>query len=162
MAWRCSGSVVRRVTIGAATRGDAVAALGGTPPKTPRSEAQRLAERLGERLGRYACGECVAFDDFRIDDQQLTPFAQRVIVACRGLGWGETSSYKGLAGRAGSPGAARAVGSVMANNRWAIVVPCHRVVGAGGDLRGFSAPTGVDLKRRMLDLETRPMLRLFA
>ena len=69
---------------------------------------------------------------------------------------GETVSYAELAGRAGSPNAARAVGGVMAGNRVPLLVPCHRVVGAGGRLGGFSAPTGVELKKRLLALEAAP------
>ena len=77
----------------------------------------------------------------------------QVVRACRKIGRGRTRTYGELAAAAGSPGASRAVGSVMAKNRFPIIVPCHRVVGAGGSLGGFSAPTGLNLKERMLALE---------
>ena len=51
-------------------------------------------------------------------------------------------------------GAARAVGSVMAKNRYPLIVPCHRVLAAGGDLGGYSAPDGLKMKRRLLDMES--------
>ena len=65
---------------------------------------------------------------------------------------GHTVTYGELATRSGTPGAARAVGSVMARNRVPVVIPCHRVVAAGG-MGGFSAPNGLQLKQRMLNLE---------
>jgi methylated-DNA-[protein]-cysteine S-methyltransferase len=83
----------------------------------------------------------------------LTPFARQVVVACRRISWGLVSSYGELAARCGSPGAARAVGSVMAKNRYPLVVPCHRVLAAGGALGGYSAPDGLRMKRRLLAME---------
>jgi methylated-DNA-[protein]-cysteine S-methyltransferase len=62
-------------------------------------------------------------------------------------------TYGQLARRVGSPAAARAVGSTMARNRLPLVIPCHRVVGSGGQLRGFSAPGGVAVKQRLLQME---------
>ena len=70
------------------------------------------------------------FDDLEIDDGHLTGFGRKVIAACRQIAWGETLTYGELARRAGRPGAARAVGSVMARNRVPLIVPCHRVVPA--------------------------------
>ena len=69
-------------------------------------------------------------------------------------------SYGELAANAGKPGATRAVGNTMARNRFPIVIPCHRVVGAGGGLGGFSAPSGISLKEKLLSLEgSRPRRR---
>ena len=65
-----------------------------------------------------------------------------------------TRSYGEVAAAAGSPGAARAVGQVMAANRTPLIVPCHRVLAAGGKIGGFSAPQGLALKRRLLALES--------
>ncbi len=59
-----------------------------------------------------------------------------------------------MAAAAGSPGAARAVGQVMRSNRTPLLVPCHRVVAAGGKIGGFSAPQGLVMKRRLLELES--------
>lgn len=105
------------------------------------------------RLEAYAAGDEVTFDDVPVDLSHLTAFQQKVVRACRRISRGKTRTYGELAAAAGSPGASRAVGSVMANNRLPIVIPCHRVVGAGGSIGGFSAPDGLDMKRRMLALE---------
>jgi methylated-DNA-[protein]-cysteine S-methyltransferase len=111
-----------------------------------RSEAASL-------LAGYAEGEQVQFGSIRLDCTGLTPFGRAVTNACRCIPYGTTCSYGELAARAGSPGAARAVGSVMRRNAWPIVVPCHRVLASGGKIGGYSAPGGLDLKRRLLELE---------
>ena len=94
-----------------------------------------------------------SFQDVLIEWPRLTEFQQRVLETTREIRYGETLTYGQLAARAGSPRAARAVGTVMANNRFPIVVPCHRVVGSGNGLGGFSAPQGTTLKRLLLELE---------
>ena len=71
----------------------------------------------------------------------------------RNVPYGQTLSYAELAAKAGSPKAARAVGSVMAQNRVPLIIPCHRVVGSGGHLGGFSAPRGIAFKKQLLELE---------
>lgn len=70
---------------------------------------------------------------------------------------GTTISYGELASRAGKPGAARAVGRIVGRNPIPLLIPCHRVIGADGDLHGFSAPGGVSTKRRILELEGAPI-----
>ena len=92
------------------------------------------------------------FDDVPLDLSHLSAFQSSVVSACRKIGRGRTRTYGELAAAAGSPGASRAVGSVMAKNRFPIIVPCHRVVGAGGSLGGFSARDGLSMKERMLAL----------
>lgn len=106
-----------------------------------------------ELLQRFALGEPVDFSSVPVSLDHLTPFAKRVVAACRRIAWGQTRSYGELAAECGSPGAARAVGSVMAKNRYPLVVPCHRVLGAGGSLGGYSAPDGLKMKRRLLAME---------
>jgi methylated-DNA-[protein]-cysteine S-methyltransferase len=83
----------------------------------------------------------------------LSAFQNRVVRTCRRIGRGRVKSYGELASACGSPGAARAVGNVMATNRYPIIVPCHRVVGSAGSLGGFSARDGINMKRRMLEME---------
>jgi methylated-DNA-[protein]-cysteine S-methyltransferase len=109
--------------------------------------------KLQERLQAYATGEEIDFSDVQIDDRHLTDFGRKIVKACRRIARGETRTYGELAARCGSPGAARAVGQVMARNRFPLVVPCHRVLAAGGLLGGFSAPQGLTMKRRLLALE---------
>ena len=110
---------------------------------------------LVERLREFAYGEPTDFSDVAVETRGATSFQLRVIDACRAIPWGETRSYGQLARSVGRPGAARAVGSVMAANRVPLVVPCHRVVAAAGGLGGFSAPQGVAMKRRLLATEQR-------
>jgi len=109
---------------------------------------------LAERLRAYAEGEAVDFADVRVDQRHLADFARRVQRHCRRIPYGQTLSYGELASAAGSAGAARAVGSCMARNRTPLVVPCHRVVAAGGRIGAFSAPGGSRTKRRLLALES--------
>ncbi len=108
---------------------------------------------LAQRICRYALGEPEDFRDIAIAVEGKTRFQQRVLQACRQIPPGETRTYGQLARAAGSPRAARAAGSVMAGNRVPLVVPCHRVVPAGGGLGGFSAPQGIMMKCRLLRLE---------
>jgi methylated-DNA-[protein]-cysteine S-methyltransferase len=108
---------------------------------------------LIERLQAYAAGDDVDFSDVRIDERHLTEFGRRIVKACRRIPRGATRSYGELAAASGSPGAARAVGQAMAKNRYPLVVPCHRVLAAGGQIGGFSAPQGLTMKRRLLALE---------
>ena len=110
--------------------------------------------KLRQRLERYAAGRQVNFDDVEvIRPRPLTDFQQRVIDTVRAIPRGETKTYGEVAALVGSPGAARAVGTVMANNPVPIIVPCHRVVGSAGGLGGFSAAGGVRTKQWMLDRE---------
>ena len=109
--------------------------------------------QLRSRLEKYAQGRPIDFDGVKVPLGQRTPFQQRVLEVTRKIKYGQTMTYGELAVEAGSPRAARAVGSVMASNRFPIIIPCHRVVASSGKLGGFSAPQGVGLKVRMLDLE---------
>jgi len=115
---------------------------------------------LRDRLEAYAEGEFVDFSEIPVDLSHLTDFQHRVVSALRKVPYGQTVSYAELAGRAGSPKAARAVGTVMAKNRVPLIIPCHRVVGSGGHLGGFSAPRGVSLKQELLALESQPAAML--
>ena len=116
-------------------------------------EVPAWAKKLIDQLQRYAVGEPVDFSDTPLALDRLTPFGRRVVAACRRIPWGQTRAYGDLAAECGSPGAARAVGSVMAKNRYPLIVPCHRVLAAGGELGGYSAPEGLKMKRRLLNME---------
>jgi methylated-DNA-[protein]-cysteine S-methyltransferase len=80
-----------------------------------------------------------------------TPFQRQVWDALRAIPYGRTVSYGQLAQRLGRPSAARAVGLANGRNPVGIIVPCHRVVGAGGALTGYGG--GLERKRQLLDLE---------
>jgi methylated-DNA-[protein]-cysteine S-methyltransferase len=108
---------------------------------------------LLRRLAAYAAGEPVDFRDVPVDPGPLADFARRVLAQCRGIPYGQTRTYGQLAAAAGSPRAARAVGNCMAANRIPLIVPCHRVVCANGEIGSFSAPGGAATKRRLLAME---------
>ncbi|MFH5803278.1 methylated-DNA--[protein]-cysteine S-methyltransferase [Alienimonas sp. DA493] len=153
-AVRGTGATVTHVTIGhpgpdAAL--EAIRAAAGTSDE----EVRDWRPELTDALARFAAGEPVDLEAFPVPTPP-TRFARRVVAELRRVPRGETVSYAELAARAGSPNAARAVGGVMRTNRTPLLVPCHRVVGAGGRLGGFSAPTGIELKKRLLALEAVP------
>lgn len=106
---------------------------------------------LVERLRAFLAGEAVTFDDVAIDLSWCTPFQRAVAVALRAVPRGEVVSYGELAALAGFAGAQRAVGTFCARNRHAFLLPCHRVVAAGGI--GSYGASGVPVKRRLLALE---------
>jgi methylated-DNA-[protein]-cysteine S-methyltransferase len=88
-----------------------------------------------------------------VDLERFTPFQRRVLVTLQKVGIGELLSYSQLACRAGAPGTARAVGSTMARNPVPLIIPCHRVIKAGGALGHFSSTGGAKTKARLLALE---------
>ena len=106
---------------------------------------------LATRLEAYFRGVVDDFADVQLDLSWCTPFQHAIAEALRGVPRGETVTYGELAALAGHPGAARAAGSFCAANRFGIVVPCHRVVGADG-LGGYGS-LGLAYKRRLLALE---------
>lgn len=91
------------------------------------------------------------FDQLPIDLTGIPAFTQRVLHACRTIPYGTVMTYRELAGALGMPRAARAVGQALARNPVPIVIPCHRVVGAGGRLTGFLG--GLDWKCHLLQHE---------
>ncbi|MFZ5832025.1 MAG: methylated-DNA--[protein]-cysteine S-methyltransferase [Planctomycetota bacterium] len=108
---------------------------------------------LARQLADFAEGAPIDFSSVAVDCGRSSAFHARVREICRQIPYGATRTYAAVAAAAGSPGAARAVGNCMARNRVPILVPCHRVVGSGGALGGFSAPGGISLKQRLLSME---------
>ncbi len=109
------------------------------------------AHALADRFRAYFRGERVGFQDVELDLDETTPFQGAVAQALRRVPYGEVVTYGELAALAGSPGAARAVGTFCAHNRFGLVVPCHRVVSAAGV--GPYGSLGSAYKRRLLELE---------
>lgn len=107
---------------------------------------------------RYFKGERIEFFEVPIDLGQQPAFFAQVYALVRKLGWGETTTY-GAVARALAAGSehARAVGQALATNPVPLIVPCHRVMAAGGKIGGFSAPGGSLSKARMLELEGVPV-----
>lgn len=113
--------------------------------RSPRSVAEARRE-----LDEYFAGRRRAFD-LALDLRGLPPFTVSVLEQLARVPYGRTTTYGALAARVGRPRAARAVGTVMNRNRIPIVLPCHRVVGSGGDLVGYAG--GLERKIRLLELE---------
>ena len=111
----------------------------------------RPYNRLAERIGSYFAGSHDSFADVELDLEGYTQFQLAVVEALRRVPWGEVVTYGELAALAGYPNAQRAAGSVCAQNRFPLVVPCHRVVSASG-IGGYGA-SGVEVKRRLLEHE---------
>lgn len=101
----------------------------------------------------YAAGKRVDLSRIDVLLNTKTDLQRQVLLAVRGLEYGETASYGEIAERAGAPGAARAVGTVMSHNVIPLLIPCHRVTAAGGKLGGYSSPAGLEMKVRLLQME---------
>ena len=120
-------------------------------PTARRSSSSANGHPLAARLRSYFAGEPVDFDDVRFELDSATPFRQALADALRRVPRGEVVTYGELAALAGRPGAARAAGTFCARNHLPIVIPCHRVVAAGG--LGSYGSLGLEYKRRLLALE---------
>jgi methylated-DNA-[protein]-cysteine S-methyltransferase len=106
---------------------------------------------LCRRVGKHLRGVATSYDGIPIDLEWATPLQRDLAAVARAIPWGEVVSYGELAALAGRPGAARAAGSFCAENRFLLIIPCHRVVAANG-IGGYGI-AGPALKRRLLALE---------
>lgn len=123
------------------------------PDGTPASPPAEITAAVAE-VKRYFSGEETDFSSLTLDLGEQDPFFKEVYAAARRVGWGDTTTYGALAKQLGAgPEAARDVGVAMAKNPVALIIPCHRVLAAGGKIGGFSAPGGSTAKMRMLELE---------
>ena len=104
-------------------------------------------------------GEAAELSGVVLDMDRVAAFDRRVYEVARTIPPGETLSYGEIALRLGDRGAARDVGQALGRNPFAIVVPCHRVVAAGGRAGGFSARAGVSTKLRLLAIEGAELTR---
>jgi methylated-DNA-[protein]-cysteine S-methyltransferase len=107
-------------------------------------------ERLKSDMVRYFRGEPRDFSGYLLNPKNSTFFRGRVWEAARMIPYGGTATYGEMAAKAGRPGSSRAVGGALNANPIPLIIPCHRVVSAGG-IGGFAS--GADLKRKMLELE---------
>lgn len=98
-------------------------------------------------------GEARDLLEVELDDRALSPLSARVYGISRAIPPGQTLTYGDIAKQLGDVGLSRAVGQALGANPWPIVVPCHRILAAGGRKGGFSAPGGADTKLRMLEIE---------
>jgi methylated-DNA-[protein]-cysteine S-methyltransferase len=111
---------------------------------------------LTKRLIAYFNGEVVTFPDL-LDLTDFTPFQCAVWQVVRSIPYGQTESYAWVAQRVAKPQGVRAAGQALARNPLPIVVPCHRVIGARGEIGGFSY--GLQMKQHLLQLETTSLAR---
>ncbi len=133
----------------AATRARLLARAPGAQEAPPPPEVRRAVDAITALLR----GEPSDLGQIALDMERVPPFQRRVYEAAREIPPGATLTYGEVATRVGSPGSARAVGQALGRNPFAIVVPCHRVLAAGGRVGGFSAEGGTGAKLRMLAIE---------
>src|SRR5947209_7184175 len=114
--------------------------------------APRALDGARRELDEYFSGARTAFD-LPLDWQLARGFGRRVLQATAAIPFGEVSSYGAVAAAAGSPRASRAAGNALGANPLPIVVPCHRILHAGGGLGGYTG--GVARKRVLLTIEGR-------
>jgi len=147
------------------------------PEATPQDTGQRIAQEFGgsrtnklplaitqviQKIGRHLRGELQDFRDVPLNLCAVGPFDQQVYRATLQIPAGETRSYGELAKALGRPGQARAVGQALARNPIPIIIPCHRVVAAGGRFGGFSAPGALLTKTKLLAIEKAKVAGLLA
>jgi methylated-DNA-[protein]-cysteine S-methyltransferase len=151
IAWGGSGVAGVQLPEGreAETRARVRRQFPGAREAPPPAEVQRAIDGIVALLR----GEGRDLSGIPLDMDGVPPFHRRVYEAARAIPPGATLSYGDIAARLGAPGSARAVGQALGRNPFAIVVPCHRVLAAGGRPGGFSASGGVTTKLRLLGLE---------
>lgn len=125
--------------------------------RVPSAEPGQPTPAISEVIAavrRYFDGETIDFSNVALDLDGEDDFFRQIYQALRRVGWGHTTTYGSLAKQLGAgPEAARDVGQAMAKNPVPLIIPCHRVLAAGGKVGGFSAPGGATSKVRMLELE---------
>ncbi|WP_439518989.1 methylated-DNA--[protein]-cysteine S-methyltransferase [Hydrogenophaga sp.] len=136
---------------GARTRSRLLKGLPSTLPETasPPANIQVAIEGIQALLN----GEPRDLREVPLDMSRVTPFQRDVYAIARAIDPGRTLTYGEVATTLGDPGLARAVGQALGHNPFAPVVPCHRVLAAGGRSGGFSGGNGVPTKLRMLQIE---------
>ncbi len=123
------------------------------PEATPGEPPAEIAAAIAAAT-RYFAGEETDFSGVRLDLGDKDPLFTQIYEAARRIGWGRTTTYGALAKDIGAgPEVAREVCLAMAKNPVPLIIPCHRVLAAGGKVGGFSAPGGAATKVRMLNLE---------
>ena len=152
IAWNSVGITCLRLP----TR-NAEAAERGLRRRAPGAEPGAPTPAVAEAVAavkRYFEGEATDFSGLELDLGEQEAFFKQVYAAARRVGWGHTTTYGALTKEVGAgPEAARDVGQAMARNPVPLIIPCHRVLAAGGKIGGFSAPGGSAAKIRMLELE---------
>ena len=114
----------------------------------------RLFLPLQSMIKAYFTGRPINFDKTPpLDLTSLSQFTQDILSACKNIKFAQKTTYQQLANLANHPKAARAVGQALAKNPLPLIIPCHRVISKTGKLTGFTAPGGIKLKQKLLNLE---------
>lgn len=151
IAWSERGVVSVRLPDGSAGR--TLARLHANFPGAAEAQPPEHVRHAIAEIVALLRGESRDLAEIRLDLDGVPDFHRRVYEVTRAIPPGKTLTYGDVASQLGMPGSAQAVGQALGRNPFPIVVPCHRVLGAGGKMVGFSAPGGVDTKRRMLVIE---------
>jgi methylated-DNA-[protein]-cysteine S-methyltransferase len=152
LAWTSRG--VSGLRLPAPSEQAAEAAILRRLPSAQHTPPSPGVARLITDIVRYFEGERVDFSEVSVDLGSQTAFFSDVYAEIRKVGWGQTTTYGSIAKALGAePQAARDVGQAMAANPVPLIVPCHRVIAAGGKIGGFSAPGGSSSKAKMLEIE---------
>ncbi len=118
-----------------------------------RSEPPPEIVRVIDKVQKHLAGDPQDFRDIVLDLEKMGSFAQDVYAAARDIPAGQTRTYGDIAKALNRPNAARAVGQTLGKNPIALIIPCHRVLAAGGKPGGFSAHGGQVTKAKMLAIE---------
>ncbi|WP_437336376.1 methylated-DNA--[protein]-cysteine S-methyltransferase [Sorangium sp. So ce394] len=151
IAWGARGVALLQLPEGReeGTRARLLERMPGALEAPPPPDVQRAIDGIAALLR----GEASDLSGVPLDMERVPPFHRRVYEVARTIPPGATLTYGDIAARLGSIGAARAVGQALGRNPFAILVPCHRVLAAGGKVGGFSADGGVTTKLRLLEIE---------
>ncbi len=123
------------------------------PDATPAAPPPAISDAVTAAQSYFA-GEQTDFSAVPVDLGKQSELFEKIYAAARRLGWGETTTYGAMAKQFGTDWEiARDVGQAMAKNPVPLIIPCHRVLAAGGKIGGFSAPGGAETKAKMLELE---------
>jgi methylated-DNA-[protein]-cysteine S-methyltransferase len=133
----------------AATRSRIARRWPGAEEQAPPPTMQAVINRVLQLLA----GDKVDLSDVALDFGEAPDFHKRAYAIARTIPAGQTMTYGEIARRLGEPQESREVGQAMGRNPIAILMPCHRVLGADGKMGGFSANGGVATKRRILEIE---------
>ncbi len=150
IGWNDDGRVVASSLPGSDDRATTSRFAAAGPADPP----EQIAHAVAGVVALFG-GDAVDLREVPVDLDDVAEFDCAVYAVARTITVGSTMTYGEVARALGDPGAARSVGQALGRNPVPVIVPCHRVVAAGGHIGGFSAPGGAATKRRMLAIEAR-------
>lgn len=151
VVWTDGG--IARVRFPGASRAATAAALARRHPGAQESGPPLPVLAATDRMRRLLEGKPIDLSDITIDLGDAPAFSRRVYDVARTIAPGHTLTYGEVAARLGDKRQAQAVGKALGENPIPLIIPCHRVLAAGGRTGGFSAPGGIATKMRILSIE---------